>query len=64
MGIIQFSQNHVRQRMARLERAFEQYEVQHLLLKGRMEANRQAWRSAVKEYESLERQLKRQQAQG
>ncbi len=64
MGIIQFTPNHVRQRMIRLERQFEHYEAQHLLLKERLETNRQDWFRAVREYEALERQLKRQQAQG
>jgi len=64
MSVIQFNPNQVRQRMARLESLLEQYEAQHLLLKERIEENRQAWGSAVKEYEDLERQLKRQQSQG
>ena len=64
MSVIQFNPNQVRQRMARLESQLEQYEAQHLLLKERIEENRQVWGSAVKEYEDLERQLKRQQAQG
>lgn len=50
--------------MARLESLLEQYEAQHLLLKERIEENRRAWWEAVKEYEVLERQLKRLQSQG
>lgn len=50
--------------MARLESLLEQYEAQHLLLKERIEENRRAWGSTVKEYEVLERQLKRLQSQG
>lgn len=64
MSVIQFNPNQVRQRMARLESLLEQYEAQHLLLKERIEENRRAWWEAVKEYEVLERQLKRQQSQG
>ncbi len=64
MSVIQFNPNQVRQRMARLESLLEQYEAQHLLLKERIEENRRAWWEAVKEYEVLERQLKRLQSQG
>lgn len=64
MSVIQFNPNQVRQRMARLESLLERYEAQHLLLKERIEENRQAWWEAVKEYEGLERQLKRLQSQG
>lgn len=59
MSVIQFNPNQVRQRMARLESQLEQYEAQHLLLKERIEENRQAWWEAVKEYEGLERQTRK-----
>lgn len=62
MSVIQFNPNQVRQRMARLESLLEQYEAQHLLLKERIEKNRQAWWEAVKEYEGLERELELLQA--
>lgn len=57
MSVIQFNPNQVRQRMARLESQLEQYEAQHLLLKKRIEENRQAWWEVVKEYEGLGREL-------
>lgn len=59
MSVIQFNPNQVRQRMARLESLLEQYEAQHLLLKERIEENRRAWWEAVKEYEVLERQIRK-----
>lgn len=57
MSVIQFNPNQVRRRMARLESQLEQYEAQHLLLKERIEENRQAWWEVVKEYEGLGREL-------
>ena len=45
-------------KLKKLGEKLDQHLQQHLLLKERLEANRQAWHAVVKEYEALERELK------